>query len=118
MILSVSILAFHRSKAKTLHERIPLAGLSKLPNIPQIAKAFCDDATGLKFCPVLYPKASQLIVSYDEHELNNTFKFGVIYQKFKQTQEEELFGNNEESPAFKNFLNLLGETITLQDFKG
>ncbi|XP_007435224.2 rap1 GTPase-activating protein 2 isoform X1 [Python bivittatus] len=107
-----------RSKAKTLHERIPLAGLSKLPNIPQIAKAFCDDATGLKFHPVLYPKASQMIVSYDEHELNNTFKFGVIYQKFKQTQEEELFGNNEESPAFKNFLNLLGETITLQDFKG
>ncbi|XP_048374705.1 rap1 GTPase-activating protein 2 isoform X2 [Sphaerodactylus townsendi] len=107
-----------RSKAKTLHERIPLAGLSKLPSIPQIAKAFCDDATGLKFSPVLYPKASQMIVSYDEHEVNNTFKFGVIYQKFKQTQEEELFGNNEESPAFKNFLNLLGDIIILQDFKG
>uniref|UniRef100_A0A8D2LRD8 RAP1 GTPase activating protein 2 n=1 Tax=Varanus komodoensis TaxID=61221 RepID=A0A8D2LRD8_VARKO len=107
-----------RSKTKTLHERIPLAGLSKLPSIPQIAKAFCDDATGLKFNPVLYPKASQMIVSYDEHELNNTFKFGVIYQKFKQTQEGELFGNNEESPAFKNFLSLLGDTVTLQDFKG
>ncbi|XP_028563611.2 rap1 GTPase-activating protein 2 isoform X1 [Podarcis muralis] len=107
-----------RSKAKTLHERIPLAGLSKLPSIPQIAKAFCDDVTGLKFNPVLYPKASQMIVSYDEHEVNNTFKFGVIYQKLRQTQEEELFGNNEESPAFKNFLSLLGDTITLQDFKG
>ncbi|XP_060115466.1 rap1 GTPase-activating protein 2 [Heteronotia binoei] len=107
-----------RSKAKTLHERIPLAGLSKLPSIPQIAKAFCDDATGLKFSPVLYPKASQMIISYDEHEVNATFKFGVIYQKFKQTQEEELFGNNEESLAFKNFLSLLGDTITLQDFKG
>lgn len=35
-----------------------------------------------------------------------------------QTQEEELFGNNEESAAFRNFLNLLGDTITLQDFKG
>ncbi|XP_062816520.1 rap1 GTPase-activating protein 2 isoform X3 [Anolis carolinensis] len=107
-----------RSKVKTLHERIPLAGLSKLPSIPQIAKAFCDDATGLKFNPVLYPKASQMIVSYDEHEVNNTFKFGVIYQKFRQTQEEELFGNNKESPAFKNFLSLLGETVTLQDFRG
>uniref|UniRef100_A0A674JYD8 RAP1 GTPase activating protein 2 n=1 Tax=Terrapene triunguis TaxID=2587831 RepID=A0A674JYD8_9SAUR len=107
-----------RSKLKTLHERIPLAGLSKFPSIPQIAKAFCDDASGLKFNPVLYPKASQMIVSYDEHEVNNTFKFGVIYQKFKQTLEEELFGNNEESPAFTNFLSLLGETITLQDFKG
>lgn len=29
-------------------------------------------------------QASQMIVSYDEHEVNNTFKFGVIYQKFKQ----------------------------------
>ncbi|ELK27005.1 Rap1 GTPase-activating protein 2, partial [Myotis davidii] len=45
-----------RSKVKTVHERIPLAGLSKLPSIPQIAKAFCDDAVGLKFSPVLYPK--------------------------------------------------------------
>lgn len=37
---------------------------------------------------------------------------------FLQTLEEELFGNNEESPAFKEFLDLLGDTITLQDFKG
>uniref|UniRef100_A0A2K5IC42 Rap-GAP domain-containing protein n=1 Tax=Colobus angolensis palliatus TaxID=336983 RepID=A0A2K5IC42_COLAP len=107
-----------RSKLKTVHERIPLAGLSKLPSVPQIAKAFCDDAVGLRFNPVLYPKASQMIVSYDEHEVNNTFKFGVIYQKARQTLEEELFGNNEESPAFKEFLDLLGDTITLQDFKG
>uniref|UniRef100_A0A8C0K7C1 RAP1 GTPase activating protein 2 n=1 Tax=Canis lupus dingo TaxID=286419 RepID=A0A8C0K7C1_CANLU len=107
-----------RSKVKTVHERIPLAGLSKLPSVPQIAKAFCDDAVGLKFNPVLYPKASQMIVSYDEHDVNNTFKFGVIYQKARQTLEEELFGNNEESPAFKEFLDLLGDTITLQDFKG
>ncbi|XP_032702637.1 rap1 GTPase-activating protein 2 isoform X6 [Lontra canadensis] len=107
-----------RSKVKTVHERIPLAGLNKLPSVPQIAKAFCDDAVGLKFNPVLYPKASQMIVSYDEHDVNNTFKFGVIYQKARQTLEEELFGNNEESPAFKEFLDLLGDTITLQDFKG
>ncbi|NXW10142.1 RPGP2 protein, partial [Fregetta grallaria] len=68
--------------------------------------------------PCFVSTASQMIVSYDEHEVNNTFKFGVIYQKFRQTQEEELFGNNEESTAFKNFLSFLGDTITLQDFKG
>uniref|UniRef100_A0A3B4Y3H9 RAP1 GTPase activating protein 2a n=1 Tax=Seriola lalandi dorsalis TaxID=1841481 RepID=A0A3B4Y3H9_SERLL len=77
----------------------------------------CDDATGLKFNPVLYPRGSQLIVAYDEHEVNNTFKFGVIYQKFGQTSEEELFGNNEETPAFKEFLSILGDNIELQDFK-
>ncbi|XP_046719197.1 rap1 GTPase-activating protein 2a isoform X4 [Silurus meridionalis] len=107
-----------RSKTKTLHERIPLEGLHQLPSVPQIAKLLCDDVTGLKFNPVLYPRASQLIVGFDEHEVNNTFKFGVIYQKFGQTSEEELFGNNEETPAFTEFLSVLGDTIELQDFKG
>uniref|UniRef100_A0A3Q2FKV9 RAP1 GTPase activating protein 2a n=1 Tax=Cyprinodon variegatus TaxID=28743 RepID=A0A3Q2FKV9_CYPVA len=96
-----------RSRTKTVHDRISLAGISQLPSVPQIAKLLCDDATGLKFNPVLYPRASQLIVAYDEHEVNNTFKFGVIYQKFGQTSEEELFGNNEETPAFKEFLKWL-----------
>lgn len=83
--------------------------------------------------------------------MNNTFKFGVIYQKFgqvrvvlsiflffylglfslnvfrvffiaivysHQTSEEELFGNNEETPAFAEFLSVLGDNIELQDFKG
>uniref|UniRef100_A0A3P9JN37 Rap-GAP domain-containing protein n=1 Tax=Oryzias latipes TaxID=8090 RepID=A0A3P9JN37_ORYLA len=56
-----------------------------------------------------------MIVSYDEHEVNNTFKFGIIYQRFG---EEELFNNNEETPAFTDFLQLLGDTVELQDFKG
>ncbi|XP_056466317.1 rap1 GTPase-activating protein 2a isoform X2 [Gadus chalcogrammus] len=107
-----------RARTKTVHDRISLAGLSQLPSVPQIAKLLCDDATGLKFSPVLYPRGSQLIVAYDEHELNNTFKFGVVYQKFGQTSEEELFGNNEETPAFREFLDVLGENIELQDFKG
>ncbi|XP_078080928.1 rap1 GTPase-activating protein 2-like isoform X14 [Mustelus asterias] len=107
-----------RSKSKTLHERLPLAGVPRLPSIPLIAKLLCDDLTCVKFSPVLYPKASQLIVAYDEHEINNNFKFGVIYQKIRQTTEAELFGNNEESPVFKEFLNLIGDTIVLQEFKG
>ncbi|XP_031429255.1 rap1 GTPase-activating protein 2a isoform X1 [Clupea harengus] len=107
-----------RSKMKTLHDRISLAGLTQLPSVPQIAKLLCEDVTGLKFNPVLYPRGSQLIVCNDEHEVNNTFKFGVIYQKFGQTSEEELFGNNEETPAFAEFLSMLGDTIELQDFKG
>ncbi|XP_040901711.1 rap1 GTPase-activating protein 2-like isoform X1 [Toxotes jaculatrix] len=107
-----------RSRTKTVHDRISLAGINQLPSVPQIAKLLCDDATGLKFNPVLYPRGSHLIVAYDEHEVNNTFKFGVIYQKFGQTSEEELFGNNEETPAFKEFLSILGDNIELQDFKG
>ncbi|KAI3374050.1 hypothetical protein L3Q82_022616 [Scortum barcoo] len=84
----------------------------------ELAKLLCDEAAGLRFSPILYPKASQLIVNYDEHEVNNTFKFGVIFQRFGQVSEEELFRNNKETPAFTEFLQLLGDTVELQDFKG
>uniref|UniRef100_A0A8C2XER5 Rap-GAP domain-containing protein n=1 Tax=Cyclopterus lumpus TaxID=8103 RepID=A0A8C2XER5_CYCLU len=57
----------------------PGSGLSV---VPELAKLLSDEAAGLRFCPVLYPKASQLIVNYDEHEVNNTFKFGVVHQRF------------------------------------
>ncbi|XP_078278093.1 rap1 GTPase-activating protein 2-like isoform X3 [Rhinoraja longicauda] len=107
-----------RSKSKTIHERLPLAGIPQLPSIPIIAKLLCEDVTSTKFSPVLYPKASQLIVAYDEHEINDKFKFGVIYQKARQSTEAELFRNNDESPEFKEFLHLLGDTVVLQDFKG
>lgn len=32
-------------------------------------------------------QGSQSILKYDEHELNNTYKFGVIYQKFGQVSD-------------------------------
>ncbi|XP_069001795.1 rap1 GTPase-activating protein 2-like isoform X2 [Embiotoca jacksoni] len=107
-----------RSQLKSVYHRISLTELPDIPSVPELAKLLCDEAAGLRFSPVLYPKASQLIVSYDEHEVNNTFKFGVIYQRFGQVSEEELFRNNEETPAFSEFLQLLGDTVELQDFKG
>uniref|UniRef100_A0A669CW00 Rap1 GTPase-activating protein 2 n=1 Tax=Oreochromis niloticus TaxID=8128 RepID=A0A669CW00_ORENI len=101
-----------------LHVIIRLSVVLTVTLILVIAKLLCDEAAGLRFSPILYPKASQLIVNYDEHEVNNTYKFGVIYQRFGQVSEEELFRNNEETLAFTEFLQLLGDTVDLQDFKG
>ncbi|XP_056126365.1 rap1 GTPase-activating protein 1 isoform X7 [Rhinichthys klamathensis goyatoka] len=107
-----------RSKFKTYHDVIPISCLTEFPNVVQMAKLVCEEVNVDRFYPVLYPKASRLIVSFDEHVINNNFKFGVIFQKFAQTTEEELFGNSEESPAFVEFLEFLGEKIELHDFKG
>lgn len=68
--------------------------------------------------PVLCPQASQLIADYDEHVIVSQFKFGVLYQRLGQTSEEELFSNQRASPAFQQFLNLLGKKIQLKDHKG
>ncbi|KAL4622502.1 rap1 GTPase-activating protein 1-like isoform X2 [Arapaima gigas] len=107
-----------RTKTKTYHDVIPISCLTEFPNVVQMAKLVCEEVNVDRFYPVLYPKASRLIVTFDEHVISNNFKFGVIYQKFGQTSEEELFGNSEESSAFVEFLEFLGQKIELHDFKG
>ncbi|KAK5603160.1 Rap1 GTPase-activating protein 1 [Crenichthys baileyi] len=107
-----------RTKLKTYHDVIPISCLTEFPNIVQMAKLVCEEINVDRFYPILYPKASRLIVTFDEHVISNNFKFGVIYQRFGQTTEEELFGNSEESPAFIEFLEFLGEKIELHNFKG
>ncbi|XP_044068060.1 rap1 GTPase-activating protein 1 isoform X9 [Siniperca chuatsi] len=107
-----------RTKLKTYHDVIPISCLTEFPNVVQMAKLVCEEVNVDRFYPVLYPKASRLIVTFDEHVISNNFKFGVIYQKFGQTSEEELFGNMEESPAFVELLEFLGHKIELHDFKG
>ncbi|XP_062311340.1 rap1 GTPase-activating protein 1-like, partial [Osmerus eperlanus] len=107
-----------RTKLKTFHDVIPISCLTEFPNVVQMAKLVCEEVNVDRFYPVLYPKASRLIVTFDEHVISNNFKFGVIYQKFGQTSEEELFGNSTESPAFVEFLEFLGQKIELHDFKG
>lgn len=77
-----------------------------------------DQLTVSGLTPVLCPQASQLIAAYDEHVIVTQFKFGVLYQRFGQTNEEELFSNQHTSPAFQQFLNLLGQRIQLKDHKG
>lgn len=83
-----------------------------------MAKMLNEQINVDNFIPVMCLHASSLIATYDEHVLVNNFKFGVLYQKYGQTTEEELFGNNQTSPAFEEFLELLGQRIKLKDHKG
>ncbi|XP_025056509.1 rap1 GTPase-activating protein 1-like [Alligator sinensis] len=107
-----------RTRTGTKHDLIPISCLNEFPNAVQMAKLLCEDVNVDRFFPVLYPKASQLIVAFDEHVISNNFKFGVIYQKPGQTTEEEVFSNTEESLGFLEFLEFLGDRIQLQDFRG
>ncbi|KAL9867192.1 rap1 GTPase-activating protein 1-like isoform 8-T9 [Geothlypis trichas] len=70
-----------RTRTGTKHDLIPISCLNEFPNAVQMAKLLCEDVNVERFFPVLYPKASQLIVAFDEHVISNNFKFGVIYQK-------------------------------------
>ncbi|KAG5684107.1 hypothetical protein PVAND_013354 [Polypedilum vanderplanki] len=107
-----------RLKSGTMHEIIPTSCLDDNATPVKISRLLNDQLQVDSFTPIICPLASNLIAAYDEHQLVVNFKFGVLYQKYGQTVEEELFGNNETSAEFEEFLNLLGEKIKLKDHKG
>ena len=78
------------------------------PSPIALAKRLCPQLSLASLQPVLCPRASELLVNYDEHVLVNNFKFGVIYQRAGQTSEEALFGNRGHSPALDRFLEMIG----------
>ncbi|XP_055859320.1 rap1 GTPase-activating protein 1 isoform X3 [Episyrphus balteatus] len=107
-----------RLQTGTMHELIPLSCLSPNPSPFKMARLLNGQINVDNFMPVLCSKASQLISNYDEHVLVSSFKFGVLYQRYGQTTEEELFCNTNSSPAFEEFLDVLGQRIKLKDHKG
>ncbi|XP_018564777.1 rap1 GTPase-activating protein 1 isoform X2 [Anoplophora glabripennis] len=107
-----------RLRTGTMHEIVPSSCLGSSPNPAKMAKLLNEQLNIENFVPVLHPKASQLIANYDEHVLVTNFKFGVLYQRYGQTTEEDLFSNSDTSPAFDDFLSLLGQRIQLKDHKG
>ncbi|XP_063818751.1 rap1 GTPase-activating protein 1-like isoform X2 [Pseudophryne corroboree] len=107
-----------RTKSGTKHQMVDTSSFSNFPSAVQMAQMLCEELSMERFFPVLYMKASQLLVTFDEHVLTNNFKFGVIYQKPGQVTESELFSNTEETLGFTEFLDFLGERIDLQNFKG
>ncbi len=104
-----------RSSAGTLQDVVKGdGGVSPVKVVLQVAPDLSVD----KLSPVLCPKASELIVNYDEHVLVNSFKFGVVFQKYGQISEEVLFGNRQHSHAMEEFLAMLGQKISLSAHKG
>ncbi|KNC49064.1 uncharacterized protein AMSG_11843 [Thecamonas trahens ATCC 50062] len=51
-----------------------------------------------------------------EPELN--FKLGVLYAREGQVDENDMFGNKDGSPAFREFLEQIGERVRLKGYSG
>ncbi|CAD5211853.1 unnamed protein product [Bursaphelenchus okinawaensis] len=107
-----------RTRNGTVHEIVPASALADKPSASRMARLLCEDISTERFSPVAFPGGSELILKYDEHVITDTYKFGVIYQKFGQTTEEELFGNANATQSFTEFLEVLGDRVQLKDFEG
>ena len=107
-----------RTMYGTVHRLIPNNDSDESPSPLQLSRLLCEDLSVDKVEPILSPRASELIVNYDEHVVVNNYKFGIVYQKFGQITEEALFGNRRHSQAMDEFLDMLGQRIDLNQHEG
>ncbi|CAF1039147.1 unnamed protein product [Rotaria sordida] len=63
------------------------------------------------------PKANEKIYSFDKlNDERQNCKIGVIYQGVDQTNEYDIFSNDDVSDDMSNFLNLLADRVRLKGF--
>ncbi|CAF3177243.1 unnamed protein product [Rotaria sp. Silwood2] len=63
------------------------------------------------------PKANEKIYLFDKsNDEKQNFKIGLIYQGLEQTNEYDMFSNDNLTDDLSNFLNLLAESVRLKGF--
>ncbi|KAK7160088.1 hypothetical protein R3I93_007902 [Phoxinus phoxinus] len=62
------------------------------------------------------PKVTEQLLKLDEQGLSQKHKVGILLCRAGQSTEEEMYNNEEATPAFTAFLDLLGETVCLKGF--
>ncbi|CAN9504425.1 unnamed protein product [Ophioblennius macclurei] len=67
---------------------------------------------------ILNPEIQKDLLVLEEQEGSVNFKFGVLFAKDGQLTDDEMFSNEMGSEGFDKFLNLLGDTVTLQGWAG
>ncbi|XP_074112686.1 uncharacterized protein LOC141536218 isoform X2 [Cotesia typhae] len=107
-----------RIRSGSTHELVPSINLEPNPSPSKMVKAINECLNVSTLMPIVCSGAGTLIARYDEHALVSKFKFGVLHQRVGQVTEEQLFGNRQITPAFQEFLDLLGQKIDLKDHKG
>ena len=100
----------------TLYKCIPYELLPNVSTFEQLALIVEPRLKLTKLHQILISGAPQLINSFDLHTIINKHKFGLLYQRFGQTTEEEILSNCFPSEDYNNFLSLLGNFVTLKDF--
>ncbi|KAL3041971.1 hypothetical protein OYC64_020024 [Pagothenia borchgrevinki] len=67
---------------------------------------------------ILNAEIQKDLLVLEEQEGSVNFKFGVLFAKDGQLTDDEMFSNEMGSESFDKFLNLLGDSITLQGWAG
>lgn len=90
------------------------------PKVENLMSAFSSGIPARALTLVKQPGLANELLSMEERQVIRSYKFGVAYCMAGQSSEADMMANRHEtsSPAFKQFLQFLGETIELRGWKG
>eukprot|EP01117_Protostelium_nocturnum_P015431 TRINITY_DN5987_c0_g2_i1.p1 TRINITY_DN5987_c0_g2~~TRINITY_DN5987_c0_g2_i1.p1 ORF type:complete len:779 (-),score=261.64 TRINITY_DN5987_c0_g2_i1:40-2376(-) len=106
-----------RTKKKTQRFLVPAMESTSKQNIIKHIKILYPELANLKLTRMADGFTHELIPKFCDYEKQTVFtkyKFGVLYVKDKQTEENDMFSNTEMSKDFVEFLEFIGERITLE----
>lgn len=68
----------------------------------------------LRFRHISSNISSDPFLSLEESLVTNSFKFGVLYVGSQQSEENEIYANQDVTPRFQQFLEIIGEKVALR----
>ncbi|KAI1295662.1 Rap1 GTPase-activating protein 1 [Halotydeus destructor] len=107
-----------RTVSYCLHGLVPTSSICADRYDREAVVRCLGDEAGLKPNLALgqLPSTPDELLKLDQVFIKSELKVGVVYIKQGQTTEEAILANKIESPAFKEFLDLLGDRIQLKGF--
>jgi len=102
-------------RTKNLDQRLLVPFSKRLDHVRKLVPLLANSQKR----PILIknPQFDKELLTYEMKQLpQQNYKFGIIYCKADQKDENQMFGNRHEesSQAYRDFLDFIGETITLK----
>eukprot|EP01125_Pyxidicula_operculata_P005820 TRINITY_DN2031_c0_g2_i2.p1 TRINITY_DN2031_c0_g2~~TRINITY_DN2031_c0_g2_i2.p1 ORF type:complete len:1590 (+),score=416.14 TRINITY_DN2031_c0_g2_i2:99-4868(+) len=113
----INVLAFIRTSNMDYKLKVSVAhNKSDTKHVLKALKEQYPNFSGINFKPVR--GANEEILKLEQQLMVRGYKFGVLYARDDQVTEEDWFQNRVPSPEFKEFLDFLGDHITLKGWTG
>jgi len=109
--------AIIRTKKGTERIFIPVSQCTGKTAMIKYIKSLYPDLNGIKLTKMpsfLDDSIEKKLIEFEKQSIFKRYKFGLLYVKDGQTDENQMFSNNEASPDYDEFLDFLGERITLK----
>ena len=106
--------AYMRTKKGNTRFVIP-AQHSSTKDILKYIKTTYPELANVKFSEVYSDNdLVNKLVEYENQGIISRYKFGVLYVKDGQTDEDDMFSNTETSQDYEDFLSIIGDRVELQ----